>query len=286
MTATLLDGRSLSKELQNDIQAEVTAFSEQYGQTPCLAVIQVEGDDASARYVRTIRKRCEGAGISFTLELLPSDVTQEILEARIETLSVDPSVHGILIQMPLPKHIATEQAVLRLDYTKDVDGIHPVNAGLLALGRPALVPNTPAGGLELLRHNTIELAGRRAAMVGRSTIVGRPMAALLVQANATVTICHSYTSDLADILRASDIILVAIGRAGMITGDMVRPGAVVVDFGINMLEDGSMVGDVDFASVAEVASAITPVPGGTGPMTNAMLLRNVMIAARQQAGAA
>jgi methylenetetrahydrofolate dehydrogenase (NADP+)/methenyltetrahydrofolate cyclohydrolase len=286
MTATLLDGRSLSKELQNDIQAEVTAFSEQYGQTPCLAVIQVEGDDASARYVRTIRKRCEGAGISFTLELLPSDVTQEILEARIETLSADPSVHGILIQMPLPKHIATEQAVLRLDYTKDVDGIHPVNAGLLALGRPALVPNTPAGGLELLRHNNIELAGRRAAMVGRSTIVGRPMAALLVQANATVTICHSYTSDLADILRASDIILVAIGRAGMITGDMVRPGAVVVDFGINMLEDGSMVGDVDFASVAEVASAITPVPGGTGPMTNAMLLRNVMIAARQQAGAA
>jgi len=286
MTATLLDGRSLSKELQNDIQAEVTAFSEQYGQTPCLAVIQVEGDDASARYVRTIRKRCEGAGISFTLELLPSDVTQEILEARIETLSADPSVHGILIQMPMPKHIATERAVLRLDYTKDVDGIHPVNAGLLALGRPALVPNTPAGGLELLRHNNIELAGRRAAMVGRSTIVGRPMAALLVQANATVTICHSYTSDLADILRASDIILVAIGRAGMITGDMVRPGAVVVDFGINMLEDGSMVGDVDFASVAEIASAITPVPGGTGPMTNAMLLRNVMIAARQQAGAA
>lgn len=285
MAATLLDGRSLSKALQNDVQAEVAAFVAQYGQVPRLAVIQVEGDEASARYVRTIRKRCESVGIDFVLDQLAPDIGQEALEARIETLSADPSVHGILIQMPLPAHIATDRAVLRLDYTRDVDGIHPVNAGLLALGRPALVPNTPAGGLELLRHNNIDLAGRRAAMVGRSTIVGRPMAALLLQANATVTICHSHTADLADILRSSDIILVAIGRAQMITGEMVRPGAVVVDFGINMLEDGSMVGDVDFASVAEVASAITPVPGGTGPMTNAMLLRNVMIAARQHMGA-
>lgn len=282
MAATILDGRSLAKELQTELHNEVTAFTEHHGARPQLVVVQVEGDAASDRYVRGIRKLCDKMGIAFGLHTFPSDVSQESLDSNIQALSHDAQVHGVLIQMPLPVPLSAERAVLHLNHAKDVDGVHPISAGLLAQGRSALVPNTPAGGMMLLSRYNIDIAGKRAAIVGRSAIVGRPMASLLIQANATVTICHSKTRDLGSVLRECDLVAVAIGRAKMITGDMIRPGAVVVDFGINVLDDGSIVGDVDYESVADVASAITPVPGGTGPVTNVMLLRNVLTAARQQ----
>lgn len=282
MGAGLLDGRSVSKALQSEVATEVEHFVGRYGVVPCLAVVQVQGDEASERYGRAIRKRCDAVGMKMLLEGLAPDVSQEVLNRHIQTLSGDTSVHGMLLQMPLPAGLSAEEAVFHLDYRKDVDGSHPVNAGLLAQGRPALVPGTPAGGMELLRQYGIALEGRRVAVVGRSAVVGRPMAALLLQAHATVTICHSRTVDLGGVLREQDIVVVAAGRPGLVKGEMIQPGATVVDFGINVLDDGSMVGDVDFASANEVAGAITPVPGGTGPMTNVMLLRNVLRAARLQ----
>ncbi len=283
MTATLLDGRLLAQELRAELQAEVAAFTTQHNYPPQLAVVQVQGDAASDRYVRTIRKFCEGVGVAFQLALLPPDVTQQLIDAQIASLNADPLVHGILIQMPLPKGLSAERAIAQLDYRKDVDGVHPMNAGLLAQGRAALLPNTPAGGMALLRRYAIPLAGRRAAVVGRSAVVGRPMALLLLHADATVTICHSRTPDLGAVLRDCDLVAVAAGRAGLVNGEMLKPGAVVLDFGFNVLPDGSTVGDVDAPSAMEVAGAITPVPGGTGPVTNVMLIRNVLIAARNQA---
>lgn len=283
MTATLLDGRVLAKELQAQLHNDCIAYREQHGLSPRLAVVQVEGDPASDRYVRSIRKLCDKVGIAFTLAKLAAEITQHDFETTIHTLSIDASVHGVLLQMPLPATLSADRAVMHLDYKKDVDGIHPINIGLLAQGRPAMVPNTPAGGMALLERYAIPIAGQHAAVVGRSAIVGRPMASLLIQANATVTTCHSRTKDLGAVLRTCDIVAVAAGRAGLVTADMIRPGAVVVDFGINVTDDGSLVGDVDFDGVAEVASAITPVPGGTGPVTNVMLLRNVIIAAQHHA---
>ncbi len=280
MTAQRLEGKPLVQELRAQIQAEVADLVASYGQAPTLAVVLVEGDAASERYVRTIRKNCGDVGISFRLERLSADTRQADLNATISALSNDSSVHGILIQMPLPKGFSADEAVQSLDYRKDVDGIHPANAGLLAQGKPYLVPNTPAGGMALLRHYGIEVAGKRAAVVGRSNIVGRPMAFLLLLDHATVTICHTRTPDLGAVLRECDIVIAAAGKAGLVTGDMLRPGAVVVDFGFNVGSDGSTVGDVDYASAAKIASAITPVPGGTGQVTNVMLLRNVLTAYR------
>lgn len=285
MTATILDGRVLTKELQGELKEDVAAFAANHGAPPHLAVIQVEGDAASDRYVRVIRKLCGKVGIDFSLEKFAADISQADFNEHVRKLSKDEHIHGILIQVPLPETLSADQAVLHLDYTKDVDGVHPFNTGLLAQGRPLLVPNTPSGGMVLLQRYNIPLEGRHVAVVGYSSIVGRPMAALLVQANATVTICHSFTKDLATILRECDVVVVAVGQENLIRGDMLRPGAVVVDFGINVLPDGRVVGDVDFESAAEVVSAITPVPGGTGPVTNVMLLRNVMTAAQRQIGA-
>ncbi len=282
----LLDGRSFAKELQAEIAAEVEAFQSRYQHTPHLAVVQVAGDEAADRYVRNIRKRCSTVGIGFHLEHLPPDTSQQRLDTAIAALSADPATHGILLQMPLPAPLSSESALMQLPHTKDVDGIHPINAGLLAQGRPALVPNTPAGGIALLRRYDIALEGQRVAVVGRSAIVGRPLAALLTNAHATVTVCHSRTKDLPAVLRASDIVCVATGSPGLVRGDMLTPGVVVLDFGINVLPDGGITGDVDFASVEPVARAITPVPGGTGPVTNMMLLRNVLTAAHQQMGSA
>jgi methylenetetrahydrofolate dehydrogenase (NADP+)/methenyltetrahydrofolate cyclohydrolase len=279
MSALILDGRAFAQEMRVELQAKVHSFREQRGVPPQLTVIQVAGDASSDRYVRSIRKLCDTIGVAFRLEHLPSDSTQETLNTTVAGCSADPAVHGILLQMPLPAHLQADQAVWHLDYRKDVDGIHPANAGLLAQGRPALVPNTPAGGIALLQRYSIDVAGKRAAVVGRSAIVGRPMALLLVQDHATVTICHSRTPDLGEILRECDIVAVAAGRPALITGDMLRPGATVLDFGINVQPDGSIVGDVDFASAAEVAGALTPVPGGTGPVTNVMLIRNLLSAA-------
>ena len=280
MTATILDGRALAKTLREELRAEIQTFIADTGVTPALAVVQVAGDAASDRYVRGIQKACADTGIDFVHRLLPADTAQSTLEAAVGDLSGDGAISGILLQLPLPASLSSARAIARLDPRKDVDGVHPTSAGLLMQGLPSLIPNTPAGGMELLRRNGIALAGKRAVVVGRSNIVGKPMALLLLQENATVTIAHSRTPDLAGLVREAQIVVAAVGRAGLITGAMLRPGAAVVDFGINVLADGAMVGDVDFASAAEVAGAITPVPGGTGPVTNVMLLRNVLQAAR------
>lgn len=285
MTTLILDGRSAARELRAELQQDIAAFKATYGFAPCLAVVQVAGDAATERYVRAIRKLCDTLGAVFRLELLPATATQSQLDTSLATLSADTTVHGILLQQPLPMTLVLDRALENMDYRKDVDGSHPTNTGLLMQGRASLVPNTPAGGMALLRRYGIDPAGMRAAVVGRSTIVGRPMALLLLQANATVTICHSRTRDLAAVLRECDMVVAAAGRPGLITADMLRPGAVVVDFGINVQADGSITGDVDFAAASEVAGAITPVPGGTGPVTNIMLLRNLLLAAREQLGA-
>ncbi|NJK81559.1 MAG: bifunctional 5,10-methylenetetrahydrofolate dehydrogenase/5,10-methenyltetrahydrofolate cyclohydrolase [Chloroflexaceae bacterium] len=282
MPATLLDGRAVAQQMRATLQDEVGLFQQQYGYPPRLAVVQVAGVAASDRYVRNIRKQCEAVGMAFQLELLPEDVAQAVLEQQLAHLSAEAAVHGILLQLPLPAHLSLQQALFQLDYRKDVDGIHPTNAGLLVQGQPALLPNPPAGGIALLKHYNIPLKGRNVAMVGWGMVVGRPMTALLLRENATVLVCHSQTADIPAILRVCDIVVVAVGKPELITGEMLRPGAVVIDFGINVQPDGSMVGDVDFNSAFELASAITPVPGGTGPMTNVMLLQNVLMAARQQ----
>jgi len=280
MTARILDGRTLAQELRHETELLINDLTTQRGCAPSLGVIQVGQDPASSRYVRTIAKLCQGVGAAFHLEALPADASQDDLLTTIASLNHNPSVDGILIQMPLPPHLDTTGAIFALDHRKDIDGVHPINAGLLAQGRPGIVPNTPAGGMELLRRSAIPLRGMRAAVVGRSPIVGRPMAQLLLHADATVTICHSQTIDLAAVLRECDLICVAAGRPNLIAAAMVRPGATVIDFGTNVRADGSLVGDVDFAAVAEVAGAITPVPGGTGPITNMMLLKNLIAAAQ------
>jgi methylenetetrahydrofolate dehydrogenase (NADP+)/methenyltetrahydrofolate cyclohydrolase len=281
MTATILDGRALAKILREELRADVQTFIADANAAPALAVVQVAGDSASDRYVRSIQKACGDVGIAFVHRLLPADIAQSTLEASVRELSADAAISGILLQLPLPGGLLSAGVIAQLDPRKDVDGVHPLSAGLLAQGLPCLIPNTPAGGMELLRRNRIALRGKRALVVGRSNIVGKPMALLLLQEHATVTIAHSRTPDLAETVRAAEIVVAAVGRAGLITGAMLRPGAVVVDFGINVLDDGTMVGDVDFASAVEVAGAITPVPGGTGPVTNVMLLRNVLQAARE-----
>lgn len=282
MPARILDGKAIAQALRAEAQAEIGALSEALGRAPGLAVVQLEGDPASARYVRTIGKLCEAVGAAFRLELLPANTSQASLDRLIAALNADEAVDGVLIQMPLPAGLSAERAIMALDHLKDVDGVHPINAGLLAQGRAAFAPNTPAGGMELLRRYGVELRGRRAAVVGRSAIVGRPMAQLLTLADATVTICHSRTRDLGAVLRECEVVCVAAGHPGLITAEMIRPGATVVDFGTNVRADGSLVGDVEFASVVEVAGAITPVPGGTGPITNVMLLRNLITAAQSK----
>lgn len=282
MAATLLDGRALAQELRAALTSDVAAFATQYGAPPRLAVVQVQGDAAADRYVRATRKLCEGVGVAFHHAALPAATPQADLDATMAALSADPAVHGILLQLPLPAPLSVDQAVAQLDYRKDVDGIHPTNVGLLTMGRPALAPNTPAGGMALLQRYGVDPAGLRAAVVGRSSVVGRPLALMLLHANATVTVCHSRTPDLGAVLRECDLVAVAAGRAGLVTGAMLRPGAVVLDFGFNVQPDGSVVGDVEFAGAAEVAGMITPVPGGTGPVTNLMLVRNLLLAARRQ----
>ena len=281
MTATILDGRALAKTLREEIRAEVQAFAAARGIAPALAVLQVAGDAASDSYVRSIGKACEGVGARFVHQLLPAEIGQAALEAAVRAASDDLGIHGVLLQLPLPKGLDAAAVIAQLDPRKDVDGVTPTSAGLLAQGLPALLPNTPAGGMELLRRHGVQLVGKRAVVVGRSNIVGKPMALLLLHEHATVTIAHSRTPDLAAVVREADIVAAAVGRAGLITGAMLKPGAVVVDFGINVLEDGRMVGDVDYASASEVAGAITPVPGGTGPVTNMMLLRNLLLAAKR-----
>lgn len=277
MAATVIDGRAVAKAYKEKI-AERTQAMIAGGVTPHLAVVLVGENAASQVYVRNKENACIKAGIRSTVIRLAEDCTQQTLEDTVAALNSDASVHGILVQLPLPKHL-DEASVLRLiDPDKDVDGFHAMNSGRLMNGQPGFVPCTPLGVMELLKAYDIETSGRHAVVIGRSNIVGKPMAMLLLGANATVTVCHSRTQNLPEITRQADILVAAVGRAGFVTADMVKPGAAVIDVGINRV-DGQIVGDVDYAAVSQVAGHITPVPGGVGQMTIAMLLGNTLDAA-------
>lgn len=281
MTARIIDGKSIAKELRESLAPRVAALKEQ-GITPGLTVIVVGDDPASAIYVRNKERACVKLGMNSQVLRFPAETTQEEILNTVRLLNQDDSVHGILVQLPLPRHI-DEQAVLRaIDPDKDVDGFHAMNAGRLMNGEPGFVACTPKGVMRLLEVSGVELDGKNAVVVGRSNIVGKPMALLLLQKNCTVTIAHSHTKDLAAVTRSADMLVVAVGRAGFITGDMIKPGAAVMDVGINRV-DGKVVGDVDFESAKEVASCITPVPGGVGAMTIAMLMENTVEAAENYA---
>ena len=281
MTATLIDGAALARTLRKQV-AERAAALTAAGHPPGLAVILVGEDAASAVYVRNKVKDCEESGIRSVLQRLPAQTSEPELLARIQALNSDPAIHGILVQLPLPAHIDTRRVIETISPEKDVDGFHVASAGALMTGQPGFLPCTPYGVMRLLEHAGTRLAGAEAVVVGRSNIVGKPQALLLLQADATVTICHSRSRDLAAHTRRADVLIAAVGRARMITGDMIKPGAIVIDVGMNRDEDGKLCGDVDFDSAREVAGAITPVPGGVGPMTRAMLLVNTLEAAERK----
>lgn len=281
MTARRLDGKQLAQTMQAEIAVE-TAELLGHGIRPGLAAVLVGDNPASQIYVRNKRRACDKAGIASFLYELPASTSERDLLVLIDRLNADPAVHGILVQLPLPKHIDESTIVDAVSPLKDVDGFGPHSLGLLAAGRPRFLACTPHGVLQLLVRNDIPLAGAHVVVVGRSNIVGKPLALILMQKgiDATVTVCHSRSRDLAALTRSADVVVAALGHAHFLRADAIRPGAVVVDVGINRLPDGSLVGDVDFQSVSEVASAITPVPGGVGPMTITMLLYNTLQAAR------
>ncbi|MGN1069176.1 MAG: bifunctional methylenetetrahydrofolate dehydrogenase/methenyltetrahydrofolate cyclohydrolase FolD [Candidatus Fimadaptatus sp.] len=282
MAARIIDGKAISEQLRSRLREEVASLTER-GAKPCLAVIIVGEDPASKVYVRNKERACKQLGMDSILLRLPEGTTQEELLREVRRLNADSAVNGVLVQLPLPAHL-DEQAVLReISPEKDVDGFHAVNAGRLMQGERCTVACTPAGCLDLIRSTGVSIEGAEAVVVGRSNIVGKPMAMLLLQNNATVTICHSRTRNLAEVTRRADILVAAVGRPRMITGDMIKPGAVVIDVGINRV-DGKLVGDVDFESAQEVAGWITPVPGGVGPMTITGLMRNTIAATRMQHG--
>ena len=279
MAAQLLDGKAMSEALRAEIARKVAALKER-GVTPGLAVILVGDDPASQIYVRNKGIGCEKTGMHSVTIRMPEDTTQQALEEQIRALNADPAIHGILVQLPLPRHLDEAAALSAIVPEKDVDGFHVHNAGRLLCGLPGVVACTPKGAMEMIRRTGVDLTGKEAVVVGRSNIVGKPMAMLLLQANCTVTMCHSRTSDLASHTRRADILVAAVGRPGFITADMVKPGAIVIDVGINRV-DGKVVGDVDFEHVKDVAGWITPVPGGVGRMTITMLLQNTLEAAER-----
>ncbi len=290
MTARLLDGKQLAQTMQAEIAARVAAFAQARGVRPGLATVLVSGDPASPSHtpVKNTRRACQKVGIESFHHEPPASVSQADLLALIRRLNEDPAVHGILVQLPLPKHIDEAAIVDAVSPLKDVDGFGPESLGLLAAGRPRYLACTPHGVQQLLLRNGVPLAGAHVVVVGRSNIVGKPLALILMQkgpeADATVTVCHSRTPDVGALTRQADVVVVAIGKAHFLRADMVRPGAVVVDVGTNRLPDGRLAGDVDFEAVREVASAISPVPGGVGPMTITMLLNNTLQAAQLQRG--
>ncbi|HEY3076315.1 MAG TPA: bifunctional methylenetetrahydrofolate dehydrogenase/methenyltetrahydrofolate cyclohydrolase FolD, partial [Burkholderiales bacterium] len=278
MAARILDGKSLAAQVRVAVKREVEALA-QRGIRPGLAVLLAGDNPASRVYVRNKVRACEETGVRSELYELPANVSEEALLDRVLTLNDDPDIHGILVQLPLPKQIDAHKVLETIAPAKDIDGFHESNLGALLAGRPRMVPCTPAGVMRLLEHAGVPLAGSHAVVIGRSNIVGKPVALLLMQKDATVTICHSKSRDLENIARSADILVAAVGRAKLVNGRMVKPGACVIDVGVNRLSDGSLAGDVDFASAAEVAGWITPVPGGVGPMTIAMLLENCVRAA-------
>jgi methylenetetrahydrofolate dehydrogenase (NADP+) / methenyltetrahydrofolate cyclohydrolase len=279
MAARVIDGKAVGAAVRARVAEEVAAYEAERGRTPMLVTVIVGDDPASEIYVRSKHRACEEAGIRSAHHGLPAETRENELLELVAELGLDPDVDGILVQLPVPDHIDPDRVVAAIDPAKDVDGLTPVNAGLLAHGMPGLVPCTPAGVIELLRHEEVDLEGAEAVVVGRSKLVGVPVARLLLQANATVTMCHSRTRDLAEVCRRGDVLVAAAGSPGLIGAEAIKPGAVVIDVGTNRTEDG-LRGDVDFEAAAEVAAAITPVPGGVGPMTIAMLLVNTVAAAR------
>lgn len=285
MTARLIDGRAAAAALRERVGRAATAFQQSQGRSPGLAVVLVGEHPPSAAYVRSKIKATREAGMESFEHRLPAETTEAELIALVERLNADPAVDGILMQLPLPPQVDAPGVLLAIDPDKDVDGFHPINVGRLSIGLPALIPCTPLGCLMLLRGELGDLSGLDAVVVGRSNIVGKPMAQLLIADSCTVTVAHSRTRNLPDVVRRADVVVAAVGRPAMIRGDWIKPGATVIDVGQERV-DGKLIGDVDFASAAEVAGAITPVPGGVGPMTIAMLLRNTLVAAHRRAGLA
>ncbi len=282
MTAQLIDGNALSKQLRTDVSARVTALKAK-GVTPGLAVILVGDNAASQVYVRNKVKACEDTGMHSVLETWPASMTEAELLARVDALNRDPSIHGILVQLPLPAHMNAQRVIEAISPEKDVDGFHIASAGALMTGLPGFWPCTPYGCMKMLESIGYDLKGKHAVVIGRSNIVGKPMAMMLLQQNATVTICHSATKDLKAMTLQADVIVAAVGKRNVLTADMVKPGAVVLDVGMNRNEEGKLCGDVDFAGVKEVAGYITPVPGGVGPMTITMLMVNTLESAERGA---
>ncbi len=284
MTAQLINGTELARSLRADVAQQVTELKERHGLVPGLAVVLVGDDPASQVYVRNKVRACAEAGLHSELRQLPADTTQDTLLNEIDELNRNPAIHGILVQLPLPAGLSSHAVIEAIAPEKDVDGFHVSNAGLLFSGQPRVIPCTPYGVMKMLESLNTPLRGAEAVVVGASNIVGKPMAMLLLQAGATVTLCNSKTRDLAAQCRRADVLVVAVGREGIVNGDMIKPGAVVIDVGINRGADGKLHGDVHFASAREVAGAITPVPGGVGPMTIAMLLVNTLEAAQRSLG--
>jgi methylenetetrahydrofolate dehydrogenase (NADP+)/methenyltetrahydrofolate cyclohydrolase len=282
----ILDGKAVAAKVLAEVKAGAAAYRDRTGAPPTLAVVLVGEDPASALYVRSKKKDAEEVGIASRDFLYPDGCSQTELLATLKMINADPGIHGVLVQLPLPKGLDEDQIIAAIAPEKDADGLHPMSLGNLLGGKPTLVPCTPAGCLQILDHYGIPLEGAEAVVVGRSRLVGKPLVQLLVGRHATVTTCHTRTRDLAGHCRRADILCVAAGRARMITGDMVKDGVVVIDVGTNRLDTGKLAGDVDFASVSPKARAITPVPGGVGPMTRAMLMRNTLLAAQRQSGLA
>ena len=272
----IIDGKALSQVVKDEVKAEVLALEAKYGRKPCLAVIIVGENPASQVYVRNKVKAAAYTGMESRLVELPADISEEALLQQIAILNDDPLTDGILVQLPLPGHIDEEKVIYAIAREKDVDGFHPLNVAGLWLGKDCIVPCTPAGIMRMLDSIGVELKGKNAVVVGRSNIVGKPVAKLLLDRNATVTIAHSRTGDLGEVCRSADVLVVAVGKAGLVTGDMIKPGAVVIDVGMNRNAEGKLCGDVDYASAEPVSSWITPVPGGVGPMTIAMLMKNTI----------
>jgi methylenetetrahydrofolate dehydrogenase (NADP+)/methenyltetrahydrofolate cyclohydrolase len=284
MTAQLIDGKTLSLQLRNDVRQGVATLKA-HGITPGLAVVLVGDNPASEVYVRNKVKACEDTGMHSVLERHPAQMSQADLLARIDALNHDRSIHGILVQLPLPAHIDAQRVVEAISPAKDVDGFHVASAGALMTGMPGFWPCTPFGCMKMLESIGYSLKGKHAVVIGRSNIVGKPMAIMLLQANATVTICHSGTQNLKALTLQADVIVAAVGKRNVLTADMVKPGAVVLDVGMNRNDAGKLCGDVDFEEVRKVASHITPVPGGVGPMTITMLMMNTLLAAQGRVGA-
>ena len=278
--AQLIDGKAIAAEITEEMRLRAQALREK-GIVPCLAVILAGNDPASEIYVRNKRRACKRAGIESRMIRLDQSVSREEILREIHALNQDPAVHAVLVQLPLPGHLDETEILSAVLPEKDADGFHPLNAGRLLMGDKGVLPCTPAGCMELLRRTGVSLSGAEAVVIGRSNIVGKPMSLLLLRENCTVTLCHSRTKNLAEHVRRADVVICAVGRPGLVTGEMIKPGATVIDVGINRLADGRVVGDADFESVSAVAGAITPVPGGVGPMTIAMLMKNAILAAER-----